>query len=94
VRIDFDGPAPTVTIEDRGTGLKPEMADRLFVPFASHKPQGIGLGLALARRILDLHGAMLELENRDGGGVCARVSFRASSVVERGAQESAGLALS
>ena len=86
VRIDFDGPAPEVTIEDRGIGLKPEMADRLFVPFASHKRDGIGLGLALARRILDLHGAVLELENREGGGVCARIRFAASGVVERRAK--------
>jgi signal transduction histidine kinase len=83
VRIDFGEPGPSVTIEDQGTGLDPEMADRLFVPFASNKRQGIGLGLALARRILDLHGAALELENRDGGGVRARIRFPASSTVER-----------
>jgi len=84
VRIDFGETEASVTIEDRGTGLRPDMAERLFVPFASHKKQGIGLGLALARRILDLHGALLELENREGGGVRASVRFPASSVVARG----------
>jgi signal transduction histidine kinase len=83
VRIDFGEPGPSVTIEDRGTGLRPDMEDRLFVPFASHKRQGIGLGLAVARRILDLHGAALELENRDGGGVRAQIRFPASSLVTR-----------
>lgn len=83
VRIDFAAAGPTVAIEDHGTGLKPEMVDRLFVPFASHKREGTGLGLAVARRILDLHGAVLELENREGGGACAWVRFPASSVVER-----------
>jgi signal transduction histidine kinase len=90
VRIEFGEAEASVTIEDRGTGLRPEMADRLFVPFASHKKQGIGLGLALARRILDLHGAVLELQDREGGGVRAQVRFPASSVVARGEPAAGG----
>jgi signal transduction histidine kinase len=82
-RIRYGADGPSLEIEDHGTGLKPEMADRLFVPFASHKPAGTGLGLAVARRILELHGASLELENREGGGVCARVRFPLSSLVAR-----------
>ena len=83
VRIDLAAAAPTVTVEDQGTGLHPEMEQRLFVPFSSHKRQGIGLGLALARRILDLHGATLELENRESGGARASIRFPVSSVVDR-----------
>jgi signal transduction histidine kinase len=83
VRIDLAESSPTITVEDEGTGLHPEIEQRLFVPFSSHKRQGIGLGLALARRILDLHGATLELENRDGGGARASIRFPASSLVER-----------
>jgi nitrogen fixation/metabolism regulation signal transduction histidine kinase len=83
VRIDLAAAAPTITVEDQGTGLHPEIEQRLFVPFSSHKRQGIGLGLALARRILDLHGATLELENRDGGGARALIRFPVSSVVDR-----------
>jgi signal transduction histidine kinase len=81
VRIDLAETAPTIVVEDQGTGLHPEIEERLFVPFSSHKRQGIGLGLALARRILDLHGATLELENRDEGGARARIRFPVSSVV-------------
>jgi two-component system sensor histidine kinase HydH len=83
VRIDLAGPAPTVVVEDEGTGVHPEIEQRLFVPFSSHKPGGIGLGLAVARRILDLHGATLELENREGGGARARIRFPVSSLVDR-----------
>jgi nitrogen fixation/metabolism regulation signal transduction histidine kinase len=83
VRIDLADPAPTITVDDQGTGLRPEIEKRLFVPFSSHKRQGIGLGLALARRILDLHGATLELENREGGGARALIRFPVSSVVDR-----------
>jgi signal transduction histidine kinase len=83
VRIDLAAAAPTITVEDQGTGLHPSIEQRLFVPFASHKSQGIGLGLALARRILDLHGATLELENREGAGARAVIRFPVSSVVDR-----------
>ena len=83
VRIDLAESSPTITVEDQGTGLHPEIEQRLFVPFSSHKRQGIGLGLALARRILDLHGATLELENREGGGARARIRFPVSSLVDR-----------
>jgi signal transduction histidine kinase len=83
VRLDFNDTAATVIVDDRGTGLHPEIREKLFVPFSSHKQQGIGLGLALARRILDLHGATLELENRDAGGARAIVRFPASSLVGR-----------
>jgi nitrogen fixation/metabolism regulation signal transduction histidine kinase len=84
VHIDFTDSGASLVVDDQGTGLRPEMAERLFVPFASHKPKGVGLGLALARRILDLHGATLEIENREEGGVRACVRFPASSVVGRG----------
>ena len=87
VRIDLAESAPTIIVDDQGTGLHPEIEQRLFVPFSSHKRQGIGLGLALARRILDLHGATLELENRDGGGARAIIRFPA---VERGRARGSG----
>jgi signal transduction histidine kinase len=65
-----------LTIEDRGPGLPKELGDRLFVPFASERPGGVGLGLALAHRIVALHGGSLHVDNRDGGGVRARISLR------------------
>lgn len=81
-----DGEA-VVTIEDQGTGLRPEIRDRLFVPFVSHKEEGVGLGLALAQRILELHGAVVDLENRHSGGVQTRVRFSASSRVTGGGDD-------
>jgi signal transduction histidine kinase len=65
-----------LSIEDRGPGLPSELADRLFVPFASERPGGVGLGLALAHRIVALHGGALHLDNREGGGVSARITLR------------------
>ena len=48
---------------------------RLFQPFATDRPGGVGMGLALAHRIVSMHGGTLTLEPREGGGTVARVTF-------------------
>jgi PAS domain S-box-containing protein len=48
-----------VVISDTGEGLSPEMAHRLFEPFQTTKPHGMGLGLALSRAIVQAHGGRL-----------------------------------
>jgi signal transduction histidine kinase len=68
-----------VTVADRGPGIPPEIRARLFQPFASGRPGGVGLGLALARRIVVLHGGRLELADREGGGTVARVVLPAGT---------------
>jgi signal transduction histidine kinase len=57
-----------IVVEDRGPGVPPELDDRLFDPFVTARPGGIGLGLALTHRIVDLHGGTVRLEPREGGG--------------------------
>ncbi len=64
-----------VLIDDRGPGLPAGVRERLFEPFAAGRRSGVGLGLALAHRILALHGARLQLEDREGGGTRARLQF-------------------
>ena len=64
-----------VTVADRGPGVPDEVKERLFQPYASGRAGGVGLGLALARRIVVLHGGRLELEDRPGGGTVARASL-------------------
>ncbi|HXT51890.1 MAG TPA: ATP-binding protein [Thermoanaerobaculia bacterium] len=64
-----------IAIRDRGPGVSPEMRRRLFQPFATDRPGGVGMGLALAHRIVALHGGTLTLEPRAGGGTVARVTF-------------------
>jgi PAS domain S-box-containing protein len=64
-----------VTVADRGTGIPPELRDRLFHPFATGRAGGVGLGLALAHRIVTLHGGRIRLEDRQGGGTAARLFF-------------------
>lgn len=73
-----------VAIEDRGPGLPEEMRGRLFHPFATGRPGGVGLGLALAHRIVVLHGGRIRLEDRPGGGTRALLSFPRDTIVTVG----------
>lgn len=66
-----------VEIEDSGTGMSPEQLDRAFVPFATSKATGLGLGLPLARRVLERHGASITLRSTPGQGTVAFLRLRA-----------------
>ncbi|MDX1382518.1 MAG: ATP-binding protein, partial [Thermoanaerobaculia bacterium] len=87
VEIAYDEGGVILRVSDRGPGVAAEMEDKIFVPFSTHKPTGVGLGLALARRIVELHGGSLELTNREGGGATATLSFPRSSRVDVGSSK-------
>ncbi len=65
----------SLLVDDRGPGVPAEVRKRLFTPFATGRTDGVGLGLALARRIVDLHGGRLTLEPRPLGGTRAVMEF-------------------
>jgi PAS domain S-box-containing protein len=48
-----------IQIQDSGTGLGPEAVDRIFEPFFTTKPQGVGMGLSIARSVVESHGGRL-----------------------------------
>jgi signal transduction histidine kinase len=60
-------PLIRITFSDSGKGLPPEIFSRLFEPFVSTKPNGMGLGLAICRRLIDLNGGCIEAENAHAG---------------------------
>ena len=62
-------------VNDRGRGLPEGDPERLFLPFVSSKPEGTGMGLALARKIARLHGGDITIHTRKGGGVTAEISL-------------------
>jgi signal transduction histidine kinase len=66
-------------VKDTGGGIPPEVAGRLFTPFATSKPTGTGLGLSIARRILEEHGGRITAENRPGGGACFTITLPAAA---------------
>ena len=57
-----------VSIADTGPGIDAEHANRLFAPFFTTKPQGIGMGLPICRSIVEAHGGRLWAENNVSGG--------------------------
>lgn len=58
----LEGARLSVSVEDNGAGVSPEMAARLFEPFVSSKSSGLGLGLVLSRAIVEAHGGTLWTE--------------------------------
>ena len=50
------------SVADTGPGISPAIADRLFEPFATTKPTGIGLGLAMSRSMIESQGGQLWIE--------------------------------
>jgi PAS domain S-box-containing protein len=61
-------PGLVVTVEDNGPGLTAEQRARLFEPFFSTKAGGMGLGMAVSRRIVEAHGGLIWVAPADGGG--------------------------
>ena len=84
LRIEVVADGVELAVEDRGPGLAPEMRERLFHPFATGRRGGVGLGLALAHRILTLHGGKIRLEDRSGGGTRALLTFPRDTIVTIG----------
>jgi signal transduction histidine kinase len=68
----LDGDAVVLEVADDGPGVPREIADRLFEPFVRGPHGGSGLGLALARRIVQAHGGLLSLVPSEEGGAVFR----------------------
>lgn len=73
-------------VRDNGTGIRPEEIGRLFKPFhqasggRAPQHQGIGLGLAITKKLIELHGGSIEIESEYGTGTCVR--FRLPLVID------------
>jgi len=67
-----------IEIRDNGHGVVPELRGQVFEPFFTTRARGTGLGLPIARRIIEQHRGSLVLEPACGGGTCARVRLPAT----------------
>jgi len=57
-----------ITLSDTGTGLSKEVTENLWKPLQTTKPKGMGMGLAICKRIIDAHGGEVSVESKMGLG--------------------------
>jgi PAS domain S-box-containing protein len=72
VATERDGGTVAVTVSDNGAGIEASMADKLFTPFCTTKPGGLGLGLAISRWIIEAHDGRLWLDTSSVAGAVFR----------------------
>jgi two-component system sensor kinase FixL len=74
-----------VSVADTGPGLPPEVVDRLFEPFVSTKPNGMGVGLSICRTIVSMHDGRLWAEPNGEAGTVFRFTVpRAPTDISEG----------
>lgn len=73
VELDEEPGHAVVAIRDTGTGIEPEMLERVFQPLYTTRPDGTGLGLTIARRIVEQHRGEIAIESEVGRGTTVRV---------------------
>jgi PAS domain S-box-containing protein len=70
-----DGAFKEVVIEDSGGGIDPQIAARLFQPFQTTKPSGMGVGLSICRTIIEAHGGRIQAQSQSGQGTTFRFTL-------------------
>ena len=76
VAAAFDGGGQLhVSVKDRGRGLPEDKLDQVFTPFLTTKTTGLGMGLAICRRIIHAHGGQIRIENNTGAGATAHITL-------------------
>ena len=87
LKVEGDGAEVVMTVADTGVGIAPEDQARVFNKFergqGAHSQIGAGLGLALVKSLIELHGGRVELKSAPGEGtsVICRIPARAAAVV-------------
>jgi signal transduction histidine kinase len=66
-----------IEVRDHGPGVAPEQAHRIFDPYYTGKAGGTGLGLALVKQTIEMHGGTIALTNTPGGGATFQVRMKA-----------------
>jgi len=85
-----EAPMLRVSVADTGTGIAPEIRDMLFEPFETTKAHGTGLGLAVVRKVVELHGGRVSVESRLGSGSTFHIDLPSGFVMEDASLRPAG----
>lgn len=91
--IDIDSPQPghvRLTLSDTGKGMTPQQQQMVFKPFFTTKQGGLGVGLALVKRIMERFAGSVELTSQEQEGTRVRLNFKVATGGEYGAQHIAG----
>jgi len=75
ISSELDATAVHVSVRDAGPGLRVDMIDKLFTPFVTTKAKGLGIGLTIARRIVDAHRGLIAAGNHPEGGATFTVTL-------------------
>jgi PAS domain S-box-containing protein len=73
ISLSVRGSAAIVEVADNGVGMRAEDRDKIFLPFYTTKPTGTGLGMAIVKKIMDLHGGEIEIDSTPGRGTTVRL---------------------
>jgi len=73
--VNSGGRQVFLSVADRGPGIPPENLEKVFTPFFTTRPEGVGLGLGIVERIASLHRGEVKIESKAGTGTTATLLF-------------------
>jgi signal transduction histidine kinase len=74
VRLEQGAAQATLTVEDHGCGIAPELLPNIFKPYVAGSADGHGLGLAIVKRLVEEHGWSVQVDSHPGCGTVVRIS--------------------
>ena len=80
IRTEMHGDTLSLRVIDRGPGISIQNQEKLFLPFFTTKPDGLGLGLSLSQSIVEAHGGTLTYRENPNGGSIFEICFHTNSV--------------
>jgi two-component system sensor histidine kinase HydH len=83
VRVGMENGRVNIDVIDRGAGIPEAMRERIFDAFITTRSQGVGIGLAVVKQIVDAHHADIVVLDSEGGGSTFRVTLAAPAETAR-----------
>lgn len=74
IRLVVRADRATLSVEDQGRGIEPDLQERIFKPYVTGRAEGHGLGLAIVKRLVDHHGWSIEVRSQPDRGTTVEIS--------------------